>query len=160
MSFNLANYDGKKGSEEAAKKEKEAKKKDYYKILGLSKDAGENDIRKAYKKLAVKWHPDKNTESEEKRAVAEKTFKDINEAYAVLSDPKKRQMFDSGVDPNDPESGGHGFGNADVHDVFNMFFQGGNGFGGGDDFPGFFSFGGGSGGQRTRGGQTFTFKFG
>lgn len=183
------NQEALKGAEEAKKKEKQAKKKDYYKILDLPRDANENDIRKAYKKLAIKWHPDKNTESDEKKLQAEKRFKEINEAYAVLSDPKKKQMFDSGVDPNDPESGGHGFSQDDVNNIFQQFFQGGgpggfttfttgngfegfegfggDGFDGFSGFPGFFSFGGqnqgGRGGRRSGGmpgAQTFTFKFG
>jgi tetratricopeptide (TPR) repeat protein len=92
--------------EDAKKKEKEAKKRDYYKILDLKPDANENDIRKAYKKLALKWHPDRNNESDEQRKMAEKTFRDINDAYTVLSDTKKKQMYDSGVDPLNPEEGG------------------------------------------------------
>jgi len=92
--------------EHAKKEESKAKKRDYYKILGLDKNANENDIKKAYKKLAVKWHPDKNNQSEEAKKLAEKTFRDINDAYTVLSDPKKKQMYDSGMDPNNPETGG------------------------------------------------------
>ena len=56
----------------------------------MAKDASEKDIKNAYRKLALKWHPDKNNDSEEQRAHAEKMFKDVSEAYAVLSDPKKR----------------------------------------------------------------------
>jgi len=55
--------------------------------------------------MALKWHPDKNSETEESRVKAEKIFKDINEAYAVLSDPEKRRQFDLGVDPNDQTAG-------------------------------------------------------
>jgi DnaJ family protein C protein 7 len=87
--FESGNQEAIKGAEEAKKKEKLAKKKDYYKILDLQRDASESEIRKAYKKLAIKWHPDKNTQSEEIQAQAEKTFKTISEAYSVLSDPKK-----------------------------------------------------------------------
>src|SRR5690606_1881151 len=79
------NRDAAKMLEEAKKKEKVAKKRDYYKILDLKRDANENDIRKAYKKLALKWHPDRNNESEEQKKMAEKTFRDINDAYTVLS---------------------------------------------------------------------------
>lgn len=164
------NKEAKAGLEEAKKKEKLSKKKDYYKVLGLDKSADESKIRKAYKLLALKWHPDKNTENESKRSMAEKKFKEINEAYEVLSDPKKKKMFDNGMDPNDPESGAgfSGFsGGANPHDIFNMFFNGG-GFGGGHDedagfggMPGGFtqfftsSSGGGRGGKH----QTFTFTF-
>ena len=63
--------------------------KDYYKILGISRGASEEDIKKAYKKMALKYHPDKN-----KSAGAEEKFKEIAEAYEVLSDPQKRQVFD------------------------------------------------------------------
>lgn len=64
--------------------------------MGVTKTTSEADIKKAYRKLALKWHPDKNASSEEERAKAEKKFKDINEAYAVLSDPKKKQRYDMG----------------------------------------------------------------
>lgn len=63
--------------------------KDYYKILGLAKGAAEEDIKKAYRKLALKYHPDKN-----KSAGAEEKFKEIAEAYEVLSDKKKRDIYD------------------------------------------------------------------
>lgn len=73
----------------------------------MERNASEQDIKKAYKKLAVKWHPDKNNQSEETKKLAEKTFRDINDAYTVLSDPKKKQMYDSGMDPNNPEEAGN-----------------------------------------------------
>ncbi|MDK2939005.1 MAG: molecular chaperone DnaJ, partial [Methanolobus sp.] len=63
--------------------------RDYYEILGLSKDATESEIKKAYRKLAMKYHPDKNKEEG-----AEETFKEISEAYAVLSDAEKREQYD------------------------------------------------------------------
>ena len=63
--------------------------KDYYKILGISKGAADEDIKKAYRKQALKWHPDKN-----KAANAEEKFKEIAEAYDVLSDQKKRDIYD------------------------------------------------------------------
>lgn len=146
---------------EVAKKEKAAKKKDYYKVMNLDKECSVSMIRKAYKILALRWHPDKNTQNEATSEIATKKFKEITEAYEVLSDPKKRQMFDQGVDPNDPESGGFssggGFG-GNPNDIFNMFFQGG---GGGSPFDSFGGQGGQQGGHSQGGSsRTFTFKFG
>lgn len=69
---------------------KKSQRKDYYKILCLTKDAGEMEIRRAYKKMALKWHPDKH--QGEDKDEAEKAFKDVNEAYAVLSDKKKKEQ--------------------------------------------------------------------
>ena len=72
-------------------------KKDYYAILEVSKDATEDEIRKKYRSLAKKFHPDKWTNgSESEKKEAEQKFKDIAEAYEVLSDPQKRQMYDNG----------------------------------------------------------------
>jgi hypothetical protein len=99
-----SNKDAAKLLEEAKREEKKAKKRDYYKILDVKRDAKEADIRKAYKKLALKWHPDRNASSEESKKIAEKTFRDISDAYTVLSDPKKKQMYDSGVDPLNAEA--------------------------------------------------------
>ena len=67
-------------------------KKDFYEILGVKKDATKEEIRKAYKKLALKWHPDKNPENKKE---AEEKFKEIAEAYSVLSDPDKRKEYDN-----------------------------------------------------------------
>ncbi len=120
--------------EESKKEEKKAKKRDYYKILELGRDANENDIRKAYKKLALKWHPDRNSESEESKQMAEKMFRDINDAYSVLSDAKKKQMYDNGCDPLNPEEssgmGGDGMHfSGDPSEIFKVFFGGGGGAG-------------------------------
>lgn len=67
--------------------------KDYYEILGVSKEATPEEIRKAYKRLALKWHPDKHVDDKKE---AEEKFKEINEAYSVLSDPKKKREYDTG----------------------------------------------------------------
>src|SRR5262245_45190636 len=67
-----------------------AQSKDYYAILGVAKEAGAAEIKKAYRKLAVQYHPDKNHGNDE----AEEKFKDISEAYEVLSDPQKRSIYD------------------------------------------------------------------
>ena len=66
-------------------------KRDYYEVLGVSRNASEDDIKKAYRKLALKFHPDRNKGDKE----AEERFKEINEAYAVLSDTEKRQQYDT-----------------------------------------------------------------
>ena len=120
---------------------KKSKRKDYYKLLGVEKTATEDEIKKGYRKQALRWHPDKNQGDEATKAHAEKMFKDIGEAYAILSDPKKRQMFDNGVDPENMDQPNMG----DAQDIFRMFFGGG---GGGPGGPGefFFSSGGGGGG--------------
>jgi len=124
--------------------------KEYYKILGLSRDAKPKDIKKAYRKLAIKWHPDKNPGDK----VAEEKFKEISEAYEVLSDESKRKQYDLGGNPfggmgggGNPFGGGGGaqhfsFGNSgsDPREIFKMFF----GEEGEDPFAALF--GGGSGG--------------
>ena len=112
---------------------KKSKRKDYYKILEVSKTATDDEIKKAYKKKALRWHPDKNQESDEQRKEADKMFKDIGEAYTVLSDPTKRQRYDGGADIEEIDQGGGGFGGGhgmDPNDIFKMFFAHG-GHGGG-----------------------------
>ena len=122
-----------------------ADKRDYYEVLGLQKGASDDEIKKAFRKLAMKYHPDKNPGDKE----AEEKFKEINEAYAVLSDPEQKSKYDryghAGVDPN-AFQGFEGFGG--FEDIFNMFGGafGGGGFGGG----GFGGFGGFGGQQRSR----------
>lgn len=117
-----------------------ADKRDYYEVLGLKKGASEDEIKKAFRKMAMKYHPDKNPGDKE----AEEMFKEINEAYAVLSDPEKKDKYDrfghAGVDPNAGFGGGAGgFGGfGGFEDIFDMF---GGAFGGG--------FGGGSRGRKN-----------
>ncbi|XP_073347613.1 dnaJ homolog subfamily B member 4 isoform X3 [Pagrus major] len=107
--------------------------KDYYKTLGISKGATEEDIKKAYRKQALKWHPDKN-----KSAAAEEKFKEIAEAYEVLSDPKKREVYDQYGEEglkggNGPTADGQGSNftytfHGDPHATFATFFGGSNPF--------------------------------
>jgi len=109
---------------------KRAKRKDYYKILDIPKGASEDDIRKAYKKRALLHHPDRHAGATELvQKEQEKNFKDVGEAYEVLSDPKKRFRYDQG---HDLAETGHGGGSAyydpyEANQLFNMFFStGGN----------------------------------
>ena len=106
-------------------------KRDYYEVLGLTKTASEDDIKKAYRKIAIKYHPDRNPGDKE----AEEKFKEAAEAYSVLSDQQKRQQYDQfGFDgPNMGGGfGGFGGGGFSMDDIFSMFGDvfGGHGFGG------------------------------
>ena len=114
-----------------------AQKRDYYEVLGLSKGATEDEIKKAYRKIAIKYHPDRNPGDKE----AEEKFKEAAEAYNVLHDPQKRQQYDQfGFDaPFAGQGGFGGFGTSmNMDDIFSMF---GDIFGG----HGFSGFGGGRG---------------
>ena len=116
-----------------------ADKRDYYEVLGVSKAASEDEIKKAYRKMAKKYHPDLNPNDKS----AEEKFKEINEAYEVLSDPQKKSRYDqfghAGVDPNYGAGAGGGFGgfggfdgmDFDLGDILGSMFGGGfGGFGG------------------------------
>lgn len=106
-----------------------ADKRDYYEVLEIAKGASQDEVKKAYKKLAKKYHPDMNPGDK----AAEQKFKDVNEAYAVLSDPEKREKYDRfGHDAFDPSSfagsgfgGFGGFSDFDLGDLFGSFFGGG-----------------------------------
>ncbi|MFM2054974.1 MAG: hypothetical protein RL456_3011 [Pseudomonadota bacterium] len=111
-------------------------KRDYYEVLGLAKGASDDDIKKAYRKLAMKFHPDRNQGDGAK--AAEEKFKEAKEAYEMLSDPQKRQAYDqfghAGVDPNAGgfRGGPEGFGNGGFAEAFgdifgDIFGQGGGG---------------------------------
>lgn len=114
---------------------KRSKTKDYYKVLGVARDADERQIKSAYRKLSKVHHPDKAAKQGLTKEVAEKKMASINEAYEVLSDPELRARFDRGDDPNSQEQQNP--------------FQG-NPFGGGHPFMF----------QQGHGGQQFQFKFG
>ncbi len=121
-------------------------RKDYYKILGVDKNAAQEDIKKAYRKLAMKYHPDHSSGSKEN----EEKFKEISEAYAVLSDPEKRKQYDTYGDEDFRQRYTQEdiFKDADLGDILREF-----GFGGSSSF---FSFGGGG---RGRTGQRTRFSF-
>ncbi len=122
-------------------------KRDYYEVLGVDKSASANDIKKAYRKLAIQYHPDKNPGDKE----AEEKFKEAAEAYSVLSDPDKKARYDQFGHEGLSGAAGGGFNGAgmDLNDIFSMF---GDIFGGRGGFGGFGGFGGGGGGpQKYRG---------
>lgn len=88
---------------------KKSKRKDYYKILGIDKNASEDDIKKAYRKRALVHHPDRHANaSENERKEQERKFKELGEAYGILSDPKKKARYDNGHDIDDLDGGMHG----------------------------------------------------
>jgi len=105
-------------------------KRDYYEVLGVERGSSEAELKKAYRRLAMKYHPDRNPDDK----AAEEQFKEANEAYEVLSDSSKRAAYDqyghAGVDPS-MGGGGAGFGGQNFSDifgdVFSDFFGGGRG---------------------------------
>ncbi len=130
-------------------------KRDYYEVLGVDKKATEAEIKKAYRKIAIKYHPDRQGDkSEAEKKDAEDKFKEAAEAYSVLSDEKKRQQYDQfGFDGPNMGGGFGGFGSAggfsmdDIFSAFGDIFGGRGGFGGG--------FGSGSGSQGGRGQRVY-----
>lgn len=100
-----------------------ADKRDYYEVLGLNKGASESEIKSAFRKVAMKYHPDRNPGDKE----AEEKFKEVNEAYGILSDPEKKSKYDqfgfAGVDPNAGFGGGGSAAEADSR-IFSEIFRG------------------------------------
>jgi molecular chaperone DnaJ len=129
-------------------------KRDYYDILGVSKGASADEIKKAYRKLAIKYHPDKNPDDK----AAEDKFKEAAEAYEVLSNPEKRQRYDQfgHAGAQGGFGGGYGGGGMNMEDIFSQF---GDVFGGGNPFDSFFGGGGQSrGGRRVQRGSNLRIK--
>lgn len=132
-----------------------ADKRDYYEVLGIQKGASEDDIKQAYRKAALKWHPDRWVNgSDAEKKTAEEKFKEASEAYSVLSDPQKRAKYDqfgfAGVDGASGPDFSQGFGN--LNDILENLFGGRFSFGGGGFDFGSFGFGGGS--SRSSGSHT------
>lgn len=125
-------------------------KRDYYEILGVTKGASAEEIKKAYRKVALQFHPDRNQGDK----AAEEKFKEAAEAYEILSDQQKKAKYDqfghAGMDPSN--FGGHSY-QGNMEDIFRNFGDifGGGGGGGFDPFESFFGGGGGRGQQRARG---------
>ena len=124
-------------------------KRDYYEVLGVNKSSSESEIKKAYRKMAIKYHPDKNPNNKE----AEAKFKEAAEAYDVLSNPEKKQRYDQFGHAGMGNRGGFG-GGMNMDDIFSQF---GDIFGGGGGFESFFG-GGGRGGPRRNKGSNLRIK--
>jgi molecular chaperone DnaJ len=124
-------------------------KRDYYEILGVSKGSSAEEIKKAYRKMAIKYHPDKNPDDPS----AEDKFKEAAEAYEILSNPEKKARYDQ-YGHQGAQGGGFGGGGMNMEDIFSQF---GDVFGGGGGFDGFFG-GGGRGGRQVRKGSNLRIK--
>ena len=127
-----------------------SQKRDYYDILGVDRNATPEEIKKAYRKIAIKYHPDKNPGDSE----AEEKFKEAAEAYEILSNQEKRQRYDRFGHQGVGGAGGFSGGGMNMEDIFSQF---GDIFGGGSPFESFFG-GGGSRGRRTRKGTNLRIK--
>ena len=124
-------------------------KRDYYKVLGVEKGATQKEIKKSYRKIAMKYHPDRNPDNKE----AEEKFKEAAEAYEVLSDEQKRARYDQFGHAGVGQGGRGGFrsGGMTMEDIFSQFGDIFGGGGGGSPFESFFNTGGNRSGQRSRG---------
>lgn len=122
-------------------------KRDYYEVLGVSKDAEQGEIKKAYRKMAMKYHPDKNPGD----AKAEESFKEAAEAYDVLSSEDKKARYDRFGHAGMSGGGGGGYSSVNMEDIFSRFSDIFGGGGGGSPFESFFGGGGGGGRRRARG---------
>lgn len=125
-------------------------KRDYYEILGVGRNATAEEIKKAYRKVAIQFHPDKNPGNKE----AEEKFKEAAEAYEVLSNAEKKAHYDRFGHAR-PGNGGFGGGSMNMDDIFSQF---GDIFGGGSPFDSFFGGGGGGGRKRGRKGSNLRIK--
>ena len=132
-----------------------AEKRDYYEVLGVAKTATAEEIKKAYRKKAIQYHPDKNPGDKE----AEEKFKEAAEAYEVLSDPQKRQRYDQFGFAGMSGAGGFSGGDFSMQDIFAQFGDLFESWGmGGGSFSSFFGGGGSRGGQRVRRGTDLRIK--
>jgi molecular chaperone DnaJ len=128
-------------------------KRDYYEILGVERSSSKDEIKKAYRKIAIQFHPDKNPDNKE----AEEKFKEAAEAYEILSNDEKRQKYDRFGHQGVGGASGGGHGGMNMDDIFSQFgdiFGGG----GGSPFDSFFGGGGSRGGRRTRKGTNLRIK--
>lgn len=130
-----------------------SKKRDYYEILGVSKTSSPEEIKKAYRKVAIQFHPDKNPGNKE----AEEKFKEAAEAYEVLSDTEKRSRYDR-FGHAGPGNGGFGGHTMNMDDIFSQFGDIFGGSGGGNPFESFFGGGSSGGGRRQRKGTNLRIK--